>query len=226
MMMRRSYSKEPGHPAEFTRQFDRFYTRFARWYAGFIRAFPLWRRWLDHALPYIEGQRVLEISFGTGYLLSRYARRFETYGVDLNYQLAQLARGALTRQAIDANLQVADVVALPYPDGIFDCVVNTMAFSGYPEADAAIAEIKRVLCPGGRLVLIDVAYPVEERPAGFLMARMWKLAGDLLRDMKTLLAQHGFSASIQEIGGFGSVQLFVCQVGGGMEHLNSRVQGA
>jgi ubiquinone/menaquinone biosynthesis C-methylase UbiE len=211
MVMRRRYSGEPQDKNRFTQQFDRFYTRFARWYAWFIRVFPFWRHWLDQALPHITGPRVLEISFGTGYLLSRYAGRYDVSGVDLNLRLTQLAREMLRRQGLEAGLQVADVGALPYPEAAFDCVVNTMAFSGYPDAAAALDEIRRVLIPGGRLVMIDVGYPLTERPGGFIMASLWKLAGDLLREMVELLSEHGFETSVREIGGFGSVHLYICQ---------------
>jgi ubiquinone/menaquinone biosynthesis C-methylase UbiE len=208
-MMRRRYAREPRDKAEFTRRFDRFYTRYARWYERFIRVFPFWSRWLDQALPYVMGPRVLELSFGTGYLLGRYSRQFEVYGVDLNFKLTQLARERLLQAGMKAKLQVADVTALPYPEAAFDCVVNTMAFSGYPDAEAAMCEIRRVLIPGGQLALIDVGYPLANRPCGFIMASLWRLVGDLLWDMDRLLSEHGFVTSVREIGGSGSVHLYV-----------------
>jgi ubiquinone/menaquinone biosynthesis C-methylase UbiE len=209
--MRKIYSNEPEDPVKFTRNFDRFYTRYAALYDSFIRFFPLWKSWLDQALPHIVGPRVLELSFGTGYLLSRYAGRYETYGVDYNLKLARLALNSLRKINLSPQLQVADAAALPYKDGIFDCVVNTMAFSGYPDAEAVLNEIRRVLAPGGRLVLVDVGYPHGRNAAGFLMAHLWKLAGDLLRDMDTLVAEHGFQTTAREIGGFGSVHLYTCR---------------
>jgi len=206
--MRKIYSGEPEDPVKFTRRLDRFYTRYAAWYDSFIRFVPLWKKWLDQALPHIVGPRVLEISFGTGYLLSRYAGQYETIGVDYNFKLARLALNSLREKNLSSQLQVADVAALPYREGVFDCVVNTMAFSGYPDAEGALNEIRRVLAPGGRLVLIDVGYPPGRNAAGFLMAHAWKLAGDLLRDMDTLLSDHGFQTTSRAIGGFGSVHLY------------------
>jgi ubiquinone/menaquinone biosynthesis C-methylase UbiE len=76
-----------------------------------------------------------------------------------------------------------------------------MAFSGYPDANAAINEIHRVLAPGGRLVMIDVNYPPGWNPIGFLMACIWKWSGDLLRNMSRLMEERGFDVSQKEIGG-------------------------
>ena len=59
-----------------------------------------------------------------------------------------------------AQLRRADVENLPYPDGYFDTVVNTMSFSGYPNAQQAMSELHRVLHRRGRLVLIDIGYPM------------------------------------------------------------------
>ncbi len=209
--MVRSNSSEPEDPDGYSQRFDRLYTRFATLYARFIQIFPIWRRWLDHALPHIRGPRVLEISFGIGYLFNRFAAQFDFYGVDYNFRLAQLTVDALREKGIEPRLQVADVAALPYHDGMFDCIVNTMVFSGYPDTNAAMHEIHRVRALGGRLVMIDVNYPPGWNPIGFLMACFWKWSGDLLRNMSQLMKERGFEVSQKEVGGFGSVQLFIAQ---------------
>ena len=50
-----------------------------------------------------------------------------------------------------ADLRLGTVEALPYPDATFDPVVNTMAFTGYPDGAVASAELARVLTLGGRM---------------------------------------------------------------------------
>lgn len=203
------YSAEPGDPQAFTARFDRLYSRLARPYDLAVRLLPVWRRWLSAALPHIRGPRVLEVSFGTGWLLTRYAADFETHGIDINERMVALARRNLRRAGIAAELRQARVEALPYPDGHFDTVLNTMAFSGYPDGQRAMAELHRVLRPRGRVVMVDVGYPIDGNRLGSALADMWKLTGDVIRDMPPLFERYGFDVSRKPIGGFGSVHLYV-----------------
>ena len=204
------YSAEPTDPRAYTAANDRLYTRFARLYDVVVKAFPVWRRWLGHALPAIQGPRVLEVSFGTGWLLTQYAGRYRTDGIDLNPALIAVARRNLARAGVRADLRQGKVEALPYPDATFDTVVNTMAFTGYPDAAAAAAELARVLTPGGRLVLIDIGYPRDGNRWGTaLVERFWKPFGDLVRNVSVLLSDAGLDVQDDEIGGWGSVHRFL-----------------
>ena len=135
------YSCEPPDARQFTAQYDAFYSHFANNYDRLIKLFPLWRNWLDNTLPYIQGPKVLEVSFGTGYLLSRYASHFKSFAIDLNPDLARIAWGNLQQHNLSAHLQVANVEHIPYLTGEFDSVLNTMAFTAYPDAKRALAEI-------------------------------------------------------------------------------------
>ena len=91
---------------------------------------------------------MLEVSFGTGFLLTQYANAFDTDGIDYNEKMVTVATKNLKRKGISARLQQGNVEHLPYQDDFFDCVVNTMAFSGYPDAHRAMSELRRVLKPG------------------------------------------------------------------------------
>lgn len=203
------YPAEPADSRHYTRRYDRFYSRFAKTYDWLVRSLPTWRGWLDHCLPFIRGPRVLEISFGTGYLLSRYAGESQTYGVDLNARLARLARHNLARSGLSPWLQIADVAALPYAAESFDSVVNTMAFTGYPDGAGALAEMFRVLKPGGRLILVDVNYPLDGNWLGTRVTRLWIATGDLVRDMGQLFQTQGLDYEDRVIGGWGSVHLYL-----------------
>jgi SAM-dependent methyltransferase len=156
---------------------------------------PVWRRWLGHALPAIRGPRVLEVSFGTGWLFTQYAGHYRTDGIDLNPALIAVARRNRVLAGVRADLRQGTVEALPYPDATFDTVVNTMAFTGYPDAAAAAAELARLLKPGGRLVLIDINYPHDGNRLGtVLVERFWKPFGDLIRDVPALLSEAGLTS--------------------------------
>lgn len=205
------YPKEPSDPVRFTARANRAYSMFAKTYDRVVMLWPTWRRWLDAALPYIEGPRVLEVSFGTGYLMTRYAAEHEVTGIDLNATLAVLAQRKLVAGGMHPRLACANVEALPFRAGHFDTVVNTMAMSAYPDGKAAIREINRVLRPGGRLVLIDVNYPTTSSWIGRLVAWSWRAAGDVLRDIDGLLQAGDFAHTRREIGGFGTVHLHVAE---------------
>lgn len=200
---------EPRDARAFTARFDRLYSRLARPYDLAVKLVPLWRRWIGAALPHIRGPRVLEVSFGTGWLLTRYANDFETHGVDLNERMVAIARRNLRRAGVTAELRRANVEALPYPDGQFDTVVNTMSFSGYPDGRRAMTELHRVLRRQGQLVMIDVGYPDDGNRLGRALVGMWQRAGDVIRDMPTLFDHFGFDVHHEQIGGFGSVHLYV-----------------
>ena len=202
------YSEEPANARAFTERLDGYITRSARAYDLVVPLMPFWRRWLSAALPYLRGPRVLEVSFGTGWLLTRYAGRFEAHGVDLNHKMLQIAIRNLQRRGLDAQLQLANVEAPPYPDETFDTVLNTMAFTGYPDASKAMGELGRVLKADGRLVMIDLNYPHDDR-AGKALVAVGRRFGDLIRDMQPIFHAAGLEASDQEIGGFGSIHLYL-----------------
>jgi ubiquinone/menaquinone biosynthesis C-methylase UbiE len=206
-----TYSEEPSDKTKFTAQFDDAYTQFAGIYDLAVKALPVWKTWIKHALPYIQGPRVLEVSFGTGYLLTRYAGQFETYGVDYNRCMAATARQNLKKSGHEAQLQVADVAALPYPDQLFDSLVNTMSFTGYPDGLKAMSELWRVLKPGGRLILIDINYPANQNRLGTALARLFASLGDIIRDMAALFGALDIPYQDHEIGGFGCVHLYIAE---------------
>ena len=210
-MVKLKYSKDPNDPIAFRDNFDRAYTRYALLYDVLVKFLPGWKTWLKRALPHIQGSRVLEVSFGTGYILTRYAGRHEVHGVDYNKRMVALARSNLARRGLSADLRQGDVAHLPYDDAYFNTVLNTMALSGYPDAARALAEMWRVLRPGGRLVLIDINYPRNQNWLGMALIRFWQRVGDIIRDVDSLLQTCGFEYDDAAIGGFGSVHMYLCE---------------
>lgn len=205
------YSEEPVDKGVFTAEFDRFYTRFAKLYDFLVTVLPFWKRWVASTLPHISGPRVLEISFGTGYLLTQYARRFETWGLDYNEVFVKRVRQKLERRGIMADIRRGNVEGLPYPDAFFDSIVNTMAFTGYPDAEMAMSEMRRVLKRDGRLIIVDVNYPARRTGIGMLLTRFWMATGDIVRDLNPILERFGFEYTDREVGGWGSVHLYVAR---------------
>ncbi|MBC3874547.1 class I SAM-dependent methyltransferase [Undibacterium flavidum] len=101
---------------------------------------------------------LLEVGFGSGYLLEKVLRDglcARVAGVDISHEMVAYAT-ARFKSYIDAgraHIQYADVEALPFSDANFTavCSVNTLYF--WPSAIAGLKECRRVLQPGGRLVL-------------------------------------------------------------------------
>ena len=106
--------------------------------------------------------------------------------------------------------------SLPYPAASFDSVINTMAFTAYPDGQRALAEISRVLKPGGRIVMVDINYPRDGNKVGTMLIKSWKVGGDIIRDVPELFERFGYEYTDQEVGGFGSVHLYAAKklVGG------------
>lgn len=106
--------------------------------------------------------------------------------------------------------------SLPYPAASFDSVINTMAFTAYPDGQRALAEISRVLKPGGRIVMVDISYPSDGNLIGITLTNGWKAGGDIIRDVPELFERFGYEYTDQEVGGFGSVHLYLAKkpVGG------------
>ena len=203
------YSDEPPNAVAFSLSQDRAYTRFARLYDVAVKFLPVWKKWVRQALPHLIGTRVLEVSFGTGYLMTQYAGRYEAHGLEFNRRMIEIAARNIDATSSRARLVRGDVCALPYHDASFDTVLSTMAFSAYPDGRAAISELLRVLRPGGRLVLIDVGYPGDGNWLGTRIATAWRVTGDILRDIDSLFRREPVQVTHQEIGGFGSVHLYV-----------------
>jgi ubiquinone/menaquinone biosynthesis C-methylase UbiE len=203
------YPSEPENKKQFTQNFDQAYGRFAKVYDWIVKILPVWRNWISTAIPHIVGPNVLEISFGTGYLISQYAQQHNTYGIDYNWELSCVAKQNLEKFGAQAQLQQADIAYLPYSSASFDTVVNTMAFTGYPDGKKAITEIHRVLKPNGRFVLVDIDYPQDRNWLGTKATQLWAISGDILRDMQALFEQSDFDYSEKEVGGFGSVHLYI-----------------
>ena len=203
------YSKEVEAPVEYTNDLNKKYTKYARAYDVAVQILPFWKTWLKKVIPHIEGKRALEVSFGTGYLLCLYASSIETYGIDYNEEMVEIARENLRKKGIQANIQQGNVDSLPFQDEFFDCIVNTMSFSAYPNGRKAMSEFYRVLRYGGKLILLDFDYPANRNWFGYKLVKLMEDAGDTMKDISNLLKAFSFNFNESEVGGFGSVHLYV-----------------
>jgi ubiquinone/menaquinone biosynthesis C-methylase UbiE len=142
-------------------------------------------------------------------LLPLYEDGLEIHGVEYNWEMIRVARLNLDRTRRRVSICRADVGRLPYAGGMFNTLVNTMAFTGYPDGEAAMSEMHRVLKPEGKLVMVDVNYPQDENWLGVRLTQAWIALGDLVRVLDPVFRGAGFDVQHEQIGGWGSVHLYV-----------------
>ena len=119
---------------------------------------------LDKLAPQ-EGEKVLEIGFGTGHCLVAIAKavgsRGKACGIDISEEMLKHTR-ALAEQELVANrvqLHCGDATQLPFADGSMDAIFMsfTLELFDTPEIPKVLAECKRVLLPGGRIVVVGMS---------------------------------------------------------------------
>ena len=135
------------------------------YYPTYIAKLDAVRKWLD-ALP--REYRVLDAGCGEGVLLDEYAGRLAIEGIDAFYASARVRQGNLTQ--------------LPYPDGIFDraLCLDVLEHLTFTEQPLAVAELFRVLRPGGELLIsVPNLAHLQSRLQFLLRGRLIRTASEL-----------------------------------------------
>ncbi|MBI2807930.1 MAG: class I SAM-dependent methyltransferase [Planctomycetes bacterium] len=108
-----------------------------------------------HEFAAFGGKRGLEVGCGNGYVLSRYAQHgAEVDGVDITPTAVDLCRQRFTHMNLAGAFREADAEQLPFADATFDCVCSMGVLHHVSDTARAVAEIHRVLKPGGRLIVM------------------------------------------------------------------------
>jgi SAM-dependent methyltransferase len=107
---------------------------------------------------------VLDVGCGPGTLALEIARRapgLKVTGIDISADMIDLARASASEAGLGERLrfEVADGVALPFPDGSVDLVVSTLSMHHWERKAAVLAELARVVRPGGEIRIYDVWRP-------------------------------------------------------------------
>jgi len=116
-----------------------------------------------------EGQRVLDIAGGTGDLARAFAKKVGATGMvvhsDINEAMLRQGRDRLLDEGVVLPTLICDGETLPFPTGSFDLVSVAFGLRNMTHKDKALAEMCRVLAPGGRLLVLEfskVAKPLAK----------------------------------------------------------------
>jgi ubiquinone/menaquinone biosynthesis C-methylase UbiE len=147
---------------------------FDRWSSSYDWTFPsfIYQAIHKRLLEKVElsaNANVLDLGCGTGRLFDRLGNQFPELrgtGLDLSPQMVRLARQNNRHRPRFIYLE-GNAESLPFAEGQFDAVFNTISFLHYPQPENVLSEVARVLSPGGRFYLVDITANI---PAFQLMA--------------------------------------------------------
>ncbi len=149
-----------------------------------------WRRRAAERARLEPGMKALDLCCGTGDLALALARRVGPEGSVTGADFSRPMLGLAERKAQSAGLsqvsfQWADALDLPFEDESFDAVTIAFGARNLADLDRGLAGMKRVLVPGGRLVILEITQPRRQPLAGFfsiwfdrIVPQLGKLAGD------------------------------------------------
>jgi ubiquinone/menaquinone biosynthesis C-methylase UbiE len=152
---------------------------------------------------------VLDVGTGTAQIpieLARRAPSAEVVGVDLADHMLRLARNNVRRAGLEGRVRVerCDAKGLPYPDAYFGAVISNSIVHHIPEPAGVLAEMPRVIRPGGTLFVRDLLRPEDENQlrhlvatyAGDANAHQQQMFADSLRAALTLAEVRGLVAGL------------------------------
>lgn len=149
----------------YTFLYHRLYHELAPLYdlVSWVVSLGQWDRWRRSALGFVQGERVLEIGFGTGELLYLLAiKAKQTVGLDASAAMHRITAAKLRQRHTRVPRIQGRAQQLPFASESFDCVVMTFPAEFVMDPHTA-QEVERILRPGGRWITVD-AHMATERP--------------------------------------------------------------
>ena len=133
----------------------------------------LWKRFALSQTGLRPGQRALDVAAGTGDLGAGIARQVGREGLavltDINGEMLARGRDRMIDNGLGARAEfvIANAECLPFPDSSFDCVTIGFGLRNVTDKPAALASMRRVLRPGGRLLVLEFSKPRPEIRAAY-----------------------------------------------------------
>lgn len=153
-------------------------------------------RWRRLVWSKVEGGRILEVGVGTGTNMAHYSPEAAVVAVDLSPKLLARAANKARKKGRAVELGLMDAQRLAFTDGAFDGAVTTFVFCSVPDPIGGLREARRVLKPGGRLILLEHVR-LANRLLGWLMDLLNPLVvrlsgGNINRDTVVNVQRAGF----------------------------------
>jgi ubiquinone/menaquinone biosynthesis C-methylase UbiE len=197
--------------AERARRLRRYWDKHAR---SYDKQMAFWeRRLFADGRQWVCSQatgEVLEVAIGTGRNLPYYPEGIRLTGIEFSPAMLELARRQADRLGRQVDLRLGDAQALDLSDASFDTVVCTLSLCAIPDERQAVAEMRRVLRPGGRLLLLDhvVGAPRWVRAIQWLLERVTRPLNEehFLRRPLLQVQAEGFEIQRRERAKLGVVE--------------------
>ncbi len=158
-----------------------------------VLSMGLHRAWKAYAVAVADvrpGMKVLDIAGGTGDLAGAFAKAArvgeagggEVWLTDINQKMLQTGRDRLLDKGLILPTAVCDAQKLPFASGQFDLASVAFGLRNMTNKEAALAEMARVLRPGGRLLVLEFSKPAAplQRPYDFYSFKVMPLLGRLI----------------------------------------------
>lgn len=145
-----------------------------------------WRRFTVRKMRFFKTHRFLDVATGTADLAIEAARHhpsIHTAGLDFVQAMIDLGRTKIERSGFSDRIRIlrGDALTLPFPDGCFDIAAVAFGIRNIPDRPRALQEMKRVVVPGGRVMVLEMTFPRNTLFQGFYSLYLHRILPGLAR---------------------------------------------